>query len=242
MAGGPFGAVFGAALGHSFDSGFLFNQHNSFTTHSKTIQTAFFSALFSAIGHVAKADGNVSQAEIIMAENVMQRMNLNADQKRAAIRLFNDGKRSNFPLDACLNQFRIACSGQRPLMRMFFEILLDAALIDGHIKEAERGVLVRCCIALGLSPGEFRTLEQRRYQGAPAPQQKSNTNPYRVLGLKSDASIKDIKRAYRKQMSQNHPDKLVSKGLPTEMIKIAEDKTHQILQAYEAIKKQRRFT
>jgi DnaJ like chaperone protein len=63
---------------------------------------------------------------------------------------------------------------------------------------------------------------------------------YETLGLKSTTSDAEIKRAYRRLMSQHHPDKLVAKGLPEEMMKMATEKTHQIRTAYETIQEVRK--
>ena len=49
----------------------------------------------------------------------------------------------------------------------------------------------------------------------------------------------ELKKAYRRQMNQHHPDKLVAKGLPEEMIDIATEKTQAIKAAYDLIKQQR---
>ncbi len=62
---------------------------------------------------------------------------------------------------------------------------------------------------------------------------------YDLLGVKASDSDTEIKKAYRRLMSQHHPDKLVSKGLPEEMIKLATEKTQQIKKAYEQIKRER---
>ena len=62
---------------------------------------------------------------------------------------------------------------------------------------------------------------------------------YKIMGVPRDASQEDVKKAYRRLMNQHHPDKLVSKGLPEEMIKLANEKTQEIKEAYDLIKKSR---
>ncbi|KZZ15482.1 hypothetical protein A3751_17250 [Oleiphilus sp. HI0080] len=62
---------------------------------------------------------------------------------------------------------------------------------------------------------------------------------YDVLGLEKECSDQELKRAYRRLMSQHHPDKLVAKGLPEEMMKLATEKTQQIKEAYELVKRNR---
>ena len=64
-------------------------------------------------------------------------------------------------------------------------------------------------------------------------------NAYAVLGVKADTPDDELKKTYRKLMSQHHPDKLLAKGLPEEMMKLAKEKTQEIQTAYDLIKKSR---
>jgi DnaJ like chaperone protein len=260
LLGGPLGAVLGAALGHGFDRGMGGLPRGADASlgegDRERVQTAFFTATFSVLGNVAKVDGQVSRDEIRLAEAVMDEMNLSADMRRAAINLFNQGKTPDFPLQDVLAQFRHECHGRTTLIRLFLEIQLQAAYADGELHPAESRLLQAICDQLGFSRAAFAGLErmiraerafrggagtggggQRRAQadsGRPTLQQA-----YDLLGVKRDASDADIKRAYRRLLSQHHPDKLVSKGLPEEMMKIAAQKTHEIRQAYERIKEAR---
>ena len=130
MAGGPLGALLGAALGHQFDSGL--KQFDALPPgETERTQTAFFAASFSVMGHVAKADGHVSRDEIELARQVMSQMQLNEQQRRLAINLFNEGKAADFPLDAVLAQLRQECHRRATLLQMFLEIQLHAAYADG---------------------------------------------------------------------------------------------------------------
>ena len=96
MIGGPLGAVMGAALGHNFDRGTnnLSGQGSMYHNRQHRIQTAFFTATFSVMGHICKADGQVSKDEIKIARQIMDQMELNPDQKKAAMALFNEGKKN----------------------------------------------------------------------------------------------------------------------------------------------------
>ncbi len=246
MMGGPLGAVLGAALGHSFDKG-LSNLPGGFTPgQQERIQTAFFTATFSVMGAVAKADGRVTQQEIQLAQALMSQMGLHGEMRRTAQRLFSEGKGADFPLDDVLQQFRKECHGRKTLVRMFIEIQLQAAYADGHLDKAEEQLLLHICDQLGFSVAEFRALErmlqsQRHYTGADAAQAAgpSVEDAYGILGVQSDATDAEVKKAYRRLISQHHPDKLVSKGLPEEMMKVASHKTHEIKQAYDRIKESR---
>jgi DnaJ like chaperone protein len=252
LLGGPLGALVGVALGHNFDRGLVSNLRQQFEPgNQERVQTAFFTAVFSVMGHLAKADGRVSENEIELARKIMQRMNLNDDMRQAAIRLFNQGKQPDFALRDVLRQFRSECRGRRNLMRMFAEILVHAAYADGGLDSAERRVLEEVRAQLGFSESEFRHIEavvyNARYFGGSFGQgQQGSASPraslhdaYAILGVEPSASDAKVKKAYRRMMNQHHPDKLVAKGLPEEMIKLATEKTQEIKQAYEMIKRHR---
>jgi len=244
MFGGPLGAVFGAAFGHNFDRGLNNLGGAGFAQNVERLQTAFFTCTFSVMGHIAKADGQVSQIEIYMAEDLMRQMNLNAQQKQVAQRLFNEGKKDDFPIGDVLQQFRMECSRQRNLMQMFLEIQVATALSDGTLHTNETRILKQAASVLGFSEQEYNVLLQRMQaqKHAHSGEQSSMDikDAYDLLGITSTASDQEVKKAYRRQMNQHHPDKLVSKGLPEEMMEMANKKVQDIKEAYEAIKASRK--
>jgi len=244
MFGGPLGAVFGAAFGHNFDRGLNNLGGAGFAQNVERLQTAFFTCTFSVMGHIAKADGQVSQVEIYMAEDLMRQMNLNAQQKQVAQRLFNEGKKDDFPIGDVLQQFRMECSRQRNLMQMFLEIQVATALSDGTLHTNETRILKQAASVLGFSEQEYNVLLQRMQaqKHAHSGEQSSMDikDAYDLLGITSTASDQEVKKAYRRQMNQHHPDKLVTKGLPEEMMEMANKKVQDIKEAYEAIKASRK--
>lgn len=251
--GGPLGALLGVALGHRFDKGYdrLMAEGGSTQADVERIQSAFFAATFSVMGHLAKADGRVSEAEIQLAQNVMSQMQLDADQRRAAINLFNQGKDSGFDLDAVLHQFKQECHGRRNLIQMFIEILIATVLADGTAHKAERDTLHYVGKQLGFAPFIIDQLiqmaqaqqefayERARGRTTSAASKSTLKAAYQILGVAENASNDEVKKAYRRLMNQHHPDKLVSKGLPEEMMKLATEKTQEIKQAYERIQHSR---
>ncbi len=106
---------------------------------------AFFTATFSVMGHVAKADGRVTPSEIKLAEAVMQKMGLNSQMRDMAINLFRQGKQADFPIDQVLQQLRNECHRRKLLLRMFIEIQIQAAFADGQINPREEAVLCKIC-------------------------------------------------------------------------------------------------
>ena len=248
MLGGPLGAILGAALGHNFDKGLkgLPDDGEFDPGEQQRVQMAFFTATFSVMGAVAKADGRVTPDEIRMAEIVMREMGLDEEMVKTAKRLFGEGKQPDFPLDDVLEQFRYECHRRQTLMQMFVEIQLQAAYADGKLDPAESSLLKHICQQLGFPEFVYRQLEQRiraerhrQQAGAGTSRGMSLQDAHAILSVNNNTSDKDVKKAYRRLMSQHHPDKLVAKGLPEEMMKVATQKTHEIKQAYEKVKEHR---
>lgn len=241
MFGGALGALLGAALGSNFDKGLKLN--DSFAPgDQERVQAAFFTACFSIMGHIAKSDGRVSQQEIDAARHIMSQMQLNEQQREAAIRLFNEGKQAGFPFDDVLAEFKRECHRRHNLLQMFIEIQLATAMADGELHDNERRLIMHMADSLGFSAHEIEHLIKLATGARHQHQQQGITldEAYAMLDVDSTASDSDIKKAYRRMMSQHHPDKLVSKGLPEEMIRLATEKTQEIRKAYELIQQSRK--
>jgi DnaJ like chaperone protein len=245
VMGGPLGAVLGAAVGSYFDNGMdRITASDALLGHAdpqsnERVQTAFFTAVFSLMGYIAKADGKVSRDEISLAEQIMGQMQLQPAQKKLAVSLFEQGKQPAFPFAQVLEQFRQECHRRRNLIQMFLEILTATALADGEMDVAERRVLESIAGSLGFAKADYdrlvlRMSAQYRFNTDETPARKLS-DAYKVLGLTANAETAEVKKAYRKLMSQHHPDKLVSKGLPEEMMAMATKKTQEIKTAYETI-------
>ncbi len=258
LMGGPWGCIIGIVAGHFFDVGM---QREGFAHGDVALaKKVFFKTTFMVMGYIAKADGRVSEREIEMARNVMAHLHLTSEQKLMAIEYFNMGKANHFDWEAKLDEFLKHCGSHQQLMQLFVEIQLQAAFVDGMHDRAKRQVLERLCEKLHVPPVLLAQMESRfyaeqrfeqqthyhehyqerqRYQEEPKQQSyyppNESQSAYAVLGVSAQASNQEIKKAYRKLMSQHHPDKLVSKGLPEEMIKLATEKVQKIQKAYEYI-------
>ena len=239
LRGGITGAILGVFIGHMIDR-FLAGLGGVNRTRD-----AFFGALFSTLGHISKADGRVTQAEIAAAEELMRRLQLSAEERQNAIRLFQQGKQADFDLDAALRDFARHSMIRHDLRVMFIELLLQAAMADGALGAVEERILQRACMILHIPANFYAAMRQAHRGGAQtgsagyrqtSRQVTSIEQDFAVLGLKSDASAPDIKRAYRKLISQYHPDKLVSQGLPEEMMEMSKNRVREINAAYDRIK------
>jgi DnaJ like chaperone protein len=242
MFGGPLGAILGAALGRNFSRGIELGgtRQDYDPGRQERVQAAFFTATFSVMGHVAKADGRVTPDEISAARSIMQQMQLSAQQRKAAIQLFNQGKKSDFPLHDVLLQFRQECQRRRNLLQMFLEIQIATAMADGQIHPGEKRLILTIGDVLGFSrPDVERLLRFTSSSQAAASHGQTLTEAYGVLGVDKNASDAEVKKAYRRLMSQHHPDRLIAKGLPEEMIRLATEKTQTIKAAYEQVMESR---
>jgi DnaJ like chaperone protein len=254
--GGIFGLFIGAFIGMQVES---WVAQNIFGKPSKKtrVQQSYFNALFASMGKLAKADGVVSQNEVYRCEQVMKKMRLDKEQRKGAINLFNQGKQNNTDISPLLEQFYQSARYSFSLKQMFVEMLLEVVIADKSINQAEWQVLGNICrqirfpeqllIALiqmrGFNvhghSGQANSSQGRQNQWTPPRQHKADS--YRILGVQKTDSKVVIRRAYKKLMSQHHPDKLIAKGLPPEMIEIAKTKTQNIQAAWEDIKDLRGF-
>lgn len=213
-------------------------------------QEAFFRTLFLLMGRLAKADGQVSEAEIQLAQAVMQRLRLSPTAQNQARQLFNEGKSANFDLTAVLDHFKTVV-GPGDLTRTLLEILLVSAYADGHFSVEEKSLVSQVCAHLGVTVAEFEAIHiqvkqqahfREGYQSSPNGMGSKDLlkAAYDALGVTPEMSDAEVKKAYRRLMSQNHPDKLSSKGLPDEMIELAKERTQEIQSAYELVKSARK--
>ncbi|WP_092553790.1 co-chaperone DjlA [Xenorhabdus koppenhoeferi] len=255
---GFWGIVIGLLLGHILDRVRLRNQRVD--TKGQTRQTLFFLSTFQVLGHLTKAKGRVTETDIQLATRLMDRMQLHGEARTSAQQSFREGKQPEFPLRTTLRRLRRACFGRFDLIRMFLEIQLQAAFADGELHPNERKVLFVIAEELGISRIQFeqfltmmeggRHFEGHHYGGQyqqhghnqEAGQQRATlADACKVLGVNEHDDTTTIKRAYRRLMSEHHPDKLVAKGLPPEMMELAKQKAQSIQSAYDLIKKEKGF-
>lgn len=282
LTAGPLGALFGILVGNFFDRGLathFTNPHWYYLSEKRTtVQKVFFETTFSVMGHIAKADGRVTEQEVNMARLLMKEMQLSKEQKILAKRLFNEGKDASFKLELTLGQLQRTCRDNRDLLKLFVDIQYRAAQVDGLTTQKIK-VLDTVFACLGFAPlhkqyrfyddfsyssyaqqqqeqeevrrqqyqhnqrqqqdqyqeSSYSSSSQKQYHYRRPSPQNTLAHAYALLEVNPEATKQEVKHAYRKLLSRNHPDKLIAQGLPEEMIKIANDKTHKIMKAYELI-------
>ncbi|MBD1575266.1 MULTISPECIES: co-chaperone DjlA [Vibrio] len=268
MVGNIPGAIIGCFIGHMFDKARTNQQgfQSAFGSGASQAerQTEFFQAAYAVMGHVAKAKGQVTKEEIQLANVMMDRMNLSAAQKTIAQEAFRQGKEASFPLQETLRKVRFSAGRRRDLLQFFLELQISAAFADGDLHPSEIQVLQVVAQELGftaqylqqrlrMQEAAFRFQQQGGFGGYQHQGQQSGgqwqqqtsasqlNHAYDLLGVSKDDDAKTIKRAHRKLMNEHHPDKLVAKGLPQEMMEVAKQKAQEIQSAYDLIKKEKGF-
>lgn len=235
---GPLGLLIGVILGHLFDQRLAANYRVSDLTGN-----AYAKALFLVLGKIAKADGVVSDREIATARQIMTQFGVFGQAKKQAIALFYQGKRGDFSLDDTLRDMLIFIKGNHLRLLHFFNCLMKMAYIHGEIdpntSQLLREIAEKLNIRVNLNYydsifGNFHQQYQQHYHAAPPPR-SSLKDAYAVLGISEEASMEEVKRAYRKLMSQYHPDKLMSQGLSEAEMQKATEKVQKIREAYERI-------
>lgn len=218
----------------------------------------FFRTTFEVMGHVAKADGRVSEQEIRAARGVMAEFGLDESQVAAAIAHFTQGKAPGFELSAAIMGLRRACAGRPDLLGTFLEIQMRAAIAGTDLRGPTRPLLLKIAAMLGVGGLEFAHVEavlrlrhgwagQEGARGGAAggaaerdAQQRARLEQaYEVLEVAAGASDEEVTRAYRRQLSRHHPDKLKANGLPESMLEHAKRRTQQIIEAWELVREKR---
>jgi DnaJ like chaperone protein len=250
------GAVAGAIIGQLFDQSVRVRFASSPYAHAAaqaaaglgpraSVSEVFFRTTFELMGHVAKSDGRVSEAEIDAARRLMQELRLGPAEIAAAIACFRTGKGPGYDAATGVERLRDVCVMRHDLLRAFMELQLRAALAGNGMSPPARLILTRVAERLGLSGLEFAYMEaalrarSQGHAGQPGgrpPREKPLADFYAELEIASGSSDQEVTKAYRRQMSRHHPDKLVANGLPESMAQVAKEKTQRIQEAYEAIR------
>jgi DnaJ like chaperone protein len=226
--GGPIGGIFGAIIGSK-----LGDQNQRKPSNNEKNQAAFFTALFACFGKIAKADGKVTRDEVDMVDQfIKNRFNLPPDQRAFAIQVFNHAKDDNNSFRDYASQLASLLSTNSSSLIMFYELLFELSMADGYLDASEEKLLIEAIGIFKIDPGLF-DINKRKY-GADI------SDAYTILGVSQDMSFKEIKIAYQRKRKEFHPDTLLSKGLPEELLEKAKEKFIEIQSAFEEIEKQKK--
>jgi len=160
------------------------------------------------------------------------------------IALFKKGTDPAFDIGPTYQRFMAVCGHTKNLKEVLLVYLIVMALADGHFHPAEEAMLFDIASQLGYDQPAFKhlmemVLNQTRFAGGQASAATALDDAYKALGVTKDSTDQEIKRAYRKLMSQYHPDKLIGQGLPEDMIAVSTEQAKEIQLAHDLIKKNR---
>ncbi len=231
MVGGPIGAVLGAVAGHHALDGGSESGGGLFSALENK-QSIYFTATFSMLGKLAKADGIVTQQEIDMIDRVMrENLRLNPQARDLAIRIFNEAKNSDQRFEDFATQFYNEFGRSQEVLASIIDLLLLVGYADGQLAEAEEAMIMSAVRIFRLED-RYQQLKGR-FTGMP----EDITRYYTILGAEQGDSLASIKRKYRKLAMEYHPDRIQSKGMAPELASAAEDKFKEIQNAMDMVEK-----
>jgi DnaJ like chaperone protein len=245
LIGGPIGIPVGGLVGY-----FLGQALQTVVIGGLQVaQTDLIETTFSVMGALCKADNVVTRDELQVAEQAFDMLRLGGEQRDLAKAAFNKGKQRDFDLDSAVDRFAAITHGRGPLVQLFLHMQYMVVAADGIIHPAEHSMLVRIAGRLGVGEENIAQLESLLRAGASGaagtrssvPTQDRLKDAHIALGVTPESTTADVKRAYRKLISKNHPDKLAARGLPESMRAVAEERSREINSAYDLIKTSRGF-
>ncbi|MFZ4077134.1 MAG: co-chaperone DjlA [Legionellaceae bacterium] len=244
LMAGPIGALLGIFIGNFFDRGLTQHFSRPYWEYqherSPAVRADFLEATYTLLGYLAKSDGRVSEAEIEAIKTLMFEMQLNKKERELAKSFFNEGKKPSFQIKDSLEKISTLSRQHPHLKKLFIDIQYKIALIDGLSSSkisAFNVILAHLNIAPLYDTSEFHRSranyssyqeQQTTYSGALA-------SAYAMLRVSPETNQADVKRAYRRLINKNHPDKMIARGLSDKAIKMANEKTQEIRKAYEKI-------
>ncbi|MFN3235658.1 MAG: TerB family tellurite resistance protein [Pseudomonadales bacterium] len=230
IVGGPVGAVLGAVAGHhTLDSG---NSGGGLFSALENKQSIYFTATFSMLGKLAKADGVVTQQEVDVIDRVMrENLRLPPPARELAIKIFNEAKNSDQRFEDFAQQFYAEFGNSREVLASIIDLLLLVAHADGQVSDAEEA-MIQSAVRIFHLEDHYQQLKGR-FAGVP----DDINRFYTMLGAKRGDSLASIKKKYRKLAMEYHPDRIQSQGMPPELAAAAEDKFKEIQHAMDMVEK-----
>jgi DnaJ like chaperone protein len=217
VAGGPVGALVGAVAGH-----FLIDREAD-------PGLTFTIAVIALAGKMARADGDVSDAELAAFQRVFR---VPPEEEANVARIFNLARQDIAGFEHYAGQIARLFVGNPAVLEDILDGLFEIAKADGVLHPGESAFLERVAEIFGFAPNEFRRIRAAHF----APEL---TDPYVILGVSYVASDDEIRQTYRRLVRENHPDSLIARGVPQEFEKLANDKLAAINNAWARIREER---
>lgn len=244
----PWFVLLGLGVGHWFDTRFTAG-YRRFEQQGASIgrlPEEYMRPLFQTIGHLAKADGRVSEDEIRATRSVMHRLGLGPAHVRNAINWFDEGKNPAFPLQPTVRHLRRVAARKPEQRQLFVRLVLEVVLAKNRMSQAERSLVWTICSEFDIGRVELAQLEtmiraQRGFKQSPAGDLDAQRirKAYATLGIDESATNDEVIKAYRRAMNKSHPDKIAADNPDRAVIVAAENRTREVRAAYEMLKSRR---
>ncbi|HJN24609.1 MAG TPA: TerB family tellurite resistance protein [Rhodospirillales bacterium] len=229
--GGPLGALIGVYAGHKMDQA-RSGDGSKLGADTQTRQVAFTMAVIVLSAKMAKADGVVTREEVEAFKRVFH---IPPDEMKKVGQLFDEARKDASGYEPYAQQVAQMFRHEPAILEELIGGLFHIAKADGEVHPAELEFLAKVSVIFGFSEHDFERL--RASYDTP-----EKSDPYEILGVSRDDDDGTIKKAYRKLIVENHPDKLMAQGLPQEFVDLANEKMAAINAAYDTVKKQRGFS
>ena len=221
---GPIGALVGSVVGSRMSE----NKTRRSNPNNFDHQVAFFAALFACFAKISKADGVVSKEEVNKIEEfISTKFNLDKEQRNFAINIFQKAKDNNVSFESYAKQLQSLLKQSPNSLLIFYELLFELAMADGELHPAEEKILKKVPNIFKLPNSLFKELYEKYVSNI--------KDYYKILGVNKNMSFSEIRKVYLKKRKEFHPDTLISKGLPEELIEKAKSKFIEIQEAYEEL-------
>lgn len=238
LIAGPFGAIIGASIGSSLGNagqGSIASGRGSLF-ESQQRQALFFTAAYSMVGKLAKADGRICEEEIAVIQRISTEvMGLDAQTRQFSHNIIKQSINSRESFSDYATEFGRLFGQDQDMCSFMMTFLFEVAMADGELHAAEERLLLEARQAFRINEAVYQSM-YNRYVRHVAPT-VSKSEHFEILGVNQDATQAEIKKAYRQKVAEYHPDKIESKGLPPEFMKFANDKMAEINAAYDALKR-----
>ena len=186
---------------------------------------AFTIAVICLGAKMAKADGLVNRTEVAAFRQIFQ---IAPEDEAAAARVFNLARQDVAGFDAYARRIARMFAGQPEVLEDILEGLFHIALADGGYKEEEERFHQRVAEIFGVDPKAFACIEARL--GA-----SREGDPWRVLGVRRGADLATVRARWKALVKQNHPDRMIARGLPLETVNLANARMGAINRAWREI-------
>jgi len=221
--GGPFGALLGSFLGGKISN---ISSSNTFASQQNS-QQIFALSLIILSAKLSKADGRVSKEELIAVKDKLQIPDSEIDQ---VAKIFNKAKDESTGYEPYAKQISEIFKGNQNVLEEVINILFYIAEADGHVSNEEESMIANIAFIFGLSQNQYESIKESR-------KSSDKLNPYIVLESQPTDDLKSIRKKYIKLSKEHHPDLLISKGVPIEVINESKNKMRAINAAWDQIQK-----